>query len=443
MQKIFYLSLLAAIIMAATACNKTDITFGDTYIDNGATQIIRTDTFGVNLSTVYTDSFITSSKGVTLVGGYTDPYFGKIQAQTFLEVAAPAYTDIYQYTSFDSISLILKLKKGTNYYGDSTQSLHIDVNQLTENILPWDNGNYLYNVDKFNYNSTPLGSTDVIVRPNFTDTIAIRLNDALGMQLFGMLQRGSDTIKTASVFLNYFKGLRLGGGINNKMILGLADSLTMRINYKKAGVITNNMQVDFKLANTSHHFTNVTADRTGTPIAALSSALHEINSTLTGNAAYTQTSTGITAKITFPSIRDILKIPNYAKLLQAVLIVRPQTSTFGPIYYLPQQMRLSTTNILNLLGPDVFVLLPNGTTSTQYGNLVTDYIYGQSTTYTYDVSTYIKSILADPTINVSNNGVLFAPPYGAYETQFSRVVLANKNNGTNSISLQITFVAIQ
>lgn len=429
--------------MAATACNKTNITFGDAYLDNGATQIIRTDTFGVNLSTVYTDSFITSSTGVTLVGGYTDPYFGKIQAQTFLEMAAPAYADIYQYTSFDSASLILYLKKGSNYYGDSTQSLHIDVNQLTENIVPWDNGSYLYNVDKFNYNTTALGSTDIIVKPNFTDTIAIRLNNAFGMQLFGMLQRGSDTIKTESVFLDFFKGLRLGGGINNKMILGLSDSLTLRINYKKAGVTTNNMQVNFKLSNKSHHFTNVTADRTGTPIAALGPTLHEINNTLTGNAAYTQTSTGITAKITFPSIRDLLKIPNYAKLLQAVLIVRPQTSTFSPYYYLPSQMRLASTNILNQLGSNLFVLLSNGNTSIQYGNLVTDYIYGQNTTYTYDVSSYIKSLLTDPTINVSNNGVLFAPPSGAYETQFSRVIIANKNNTTNTISLQLTFAAIQ
>jgi hypothetical protein len=378
-----------------------------------------------------------------LVGGYTDPYFGKIQAQTFLEIAPPSYSDTYQYTSYDSLTLILKLKKGTNYYGDSTQKLHIDVNKLTDNIVPWDNGSYLYNIDKFNYNTTALGSTDVIVRPTFTDTIAIRLSDVLGQQLFGMLQRGSDTIKTASVFLDYFKGLRLGGGTNNQMILGLADSLTMRINYKKYGVVTTDMKVEFTLSNNQHHFTNVTADRTGTPIAALGTSLHEMDNALTGNAAFSQPSTGITAKITFPSIRDLLGTPNYVKLLSAVLIIRPKTSTFSTFYYLPSQMRLAGTNILNQLGSNLTVISSNGTPSVQYGNLIIDNINGENNYYSYDVTAYLKALLSDPSINITNNGVLFAPPSGPYETQFSRVVLANKNNATNSISLQITYAAIQ
>jgi len=203
------------------------------------------------------------------------------------------------------------------------------------------------------------------------------------------------------------------------------------------------LKVDFTLSNSLHHYTNVTADRTGTPIAALGSSLHEIDNSLTGNVAFSQAASGITTKITFPGIRELLKTPNYVKLLNAVLIIRPKTSTFSTSYYLPNQMRLAATNILNQLGTDLTVLSANGTPTVQYGSLVTDYIYGQNTYYSYDITSYLKALLADPSINVTNNGVLFAPPSGPYETQFGRVVLANKNNTTNSISLQITYAAIQ
>ena len=442
MQKTTYLLFIIATIFLVTACTKTDLTFGNQYLDNSNTQVISIDTFGVKVSSIYTDSFITSGKGVSLVGGYTDPLFGKINAQTFFEIAPPTYTDTYQYTKFDSINLILKVKSG-NYYGDSTQSLHIDVNKLTANIVPFDNVYNLYNIDKFNFNATPLGSKDIVVRPMQTDTISIRLTDALGLQLFGMLQRGSDTIKTASVFLDFFKGLRIGGGNSNKMILGCTDSVKLRINYKQSGTFLTNLKVDFNLSNNSHHFTNVTADRSGTPIALLGPAVHELNSTVTNNAGYTQSATGISAKIVFPSIRDIVKLPTFEKVLKAVLVIRPIKSTFSSFYYLPPQLRLSVSNQLNQLGPDLSIASSNGSPVTQFGNLQIDYTYGENTYYSYDVTNYVKGLLNDPTVNI-NNGLLLSPPSTNYETNLSRVVIGNKNNITNSsISLQVFYVAIQ
>jgi hypothetical protein len=45
------------------ACKKVDIQFGDQFLDNGYTQVIKVDSFAVDVSTVYVDSFITSAKG--------------------------------------------------------------------------------------------------------------------------------------------------------------------------------------------------------------------------------------------------------------------------------------------------------------------------------------------------------------------------------------------
>lgn len=433
--------LLLLIFGGLVSCNKVDNTFGSEYLSNDITQIIRVDSFRPSLQTIYTDSFPTQAKGVSMIGGYTDPILGKVKAQTFLEVAAPGYSDIYANTLYDSITLILKVKRSA-FYGDSTKPLHIDVNRLLENITPPNSGFNIYNVDTFQYSPTTLGSTDIVVRPYSTDTIAIKLNDALGKELFGMLQRGSDTIKTASVFLDYFKGLRLGSNNTTSLVLNCTDSVKMRINYRKNSVYTISQKVDFILGNNSHHFINVQADRTGTPLAGLGTSFKTINSNLTNNAAYTQPATGITAKITFPSVKDIQKAPNYVKLLKAILYIKPVKKTYETTFPLPPSLRLSTTTILNYLGNDLYAYGASGTPVIQYGNLMIDYINGENTTYSYDISIYIKQFLADPTVN-SETGILVAPPSPAYETVLNRLVMGNTNNLNGAISLQLYYATIQ
>lgn len=441
MRTFFYYCFTLLVIGAATSCNKVDNVFGSQYLDNGITQIIRVDSFTPILQTVFTDSFPTQSKGVTMIGGYTDPYFGKTKAQTFLEIGAPGFTDIYQNTLYDSLTLILKVKQSA-FYGDSTKPLHIDVNRLIENINPPTTNFTLYNVDTFQYNPIPIGSKDIVVKPYSTDTIAIRVSDALGKELLGMLQRGSDTIKTASVFLDYFKGLRLGSNNTNSIVLNCVDSVKLRLNYRKNDIYTTSLKVDFNISNTAHHFLNIQTDRTGTPLAGLGTSFKAINSTQTGNAAYTQTASGVTAKITFPSAKEIMKAPNYLKLIKAILYIKPVRKTYETTFPLPPQLRLSTTTVLNNLGTDLYVLTSSGTPAVQYGNLQIDYITGDNTNYSYDITIYMKQFLSDPTVT-SETGLLVAPPTPAYETSLKRLVMGNTYNLNGAISLQLYYATIQ
>ncbi|MFX8899283.1 hypothetical protein ABTN01_19350, partial [Acinetobacter baumannii] len=90
-------------------------------------------------------------------------------------------------------------------------------------------------------------------KPYSTDTIAIRVSYALGKELLGMLQRGSDTIKTSSVFLDYFKGLRLGSNNTNSIVLNCVDSVKLFLNYRKNDIYTTSLKVDFNISNTAHH----------------------------------------------------------------------------------------------------------------------------------------------------------------------------------------------
>jgi hypothetical protein len=446
MQQKFSIIVLLSLIIGTIACKKVDIQFGSDFVDAGTTQIIKVDTFGAELSTVFVDSFATSGLGTTLVGGYKDPIFGTIATQTYFQVAPPTYEDIYENVLFDSLTLILKLNR--NFYGDTTKPVHIDVSRVTDKIQPYDNGFTLYNVNSFNVDPTVLGSKDVIINPNQTDTIYIKLNPALGQEMFNMFIRKSDTIKTAETFLNYFKGIRISSNNSSQLVFGCSDSAKLRIQYKKKDLYLLDKNIDFTITNKNLHFTNITVDRsTGSAnIKDLGNGIGKVkekSSRLSDNVAYCQSAGSVITKIKFPTVKDLLKAPNYAKILNARLIVRPVAGTYNRTFSLPPSLRLSTTTSLNQIGTDLTQISSSGTQQTQVGNLFTDYTYGVSTAYSYDVTNYIKYAITNP--NNDYDGLLMSPPSGGYETLFNRVAIGNKlNNIPNSkIELQIFYAAVK
>ncbi len=446
MHQKFSIIFLLSLIIGTIACKKVDIQFGSDFVDAGTTQIIKVDTFNAELSTVFVDSFATSGLGTTLVGGYKDPVFGTVATQTYFQVGPPTYEDIYENVLFDSLTLILKLNK--NFYGDTTKPVHIDVSRVTEKIHPYDNGFFLYNINSFAIDPLVLGSKDVIINPNQTDTIAIKLNAALGQELLNMFTRKSDTAKSAETFLNYFKGIRISSNSNSELVFGCNDSVKMRIQYKKKDLYLLDKNIDFTITNKSLHFTNISIDRnTGTAnikdLGNGAGKVKEKNSRLSDNVAYCQSATGSVIKIKFPSVKDVLKAPNFAKILNARLIIRPVAGSYNRTFFLPPSLRVSTTTSLNQIGTDLTQMTSSGSQQTQTGNLFTDYAYGVSTAYTYDVTNYIRYAITDP--NTDFNGLLLSPPSGNYETLFSRVAIGNSlNNIPNSkIELQIFYAAVK
>ncbi len=445
-KKLPYL-FLGLISIGWFACKKVDIQFGDQFLDNGYTQVVKVDSFPADLSTIYVDSFVTSGKGVTVVGAYPDPVFGQITVNNYLEVVPPlyaqstAYIDSFKAITFDSIALVLK--PDGSYTGDTTKRLHVDVNRLAEPIIPYDNAILsIYNTRSFSVMPQVIGSKDILVRPNSGDSIIIRLSDDLGKTLLKKFQDPNDgDVRSNDAFLQYFYGLRLSAGPGSQLIFGSKDSVTVRLYYKQPGLYLQNKTVDFLLANAGHHFNNITVDRSGTVLKGIAN-LKQINSTATANTAYTLYAAGVMAKIRFPTIRDVLKLPNYAKILKATLLIRPLRGTYGVgSYVLPPLMRLSQTTQLNAIGNDLTVIGSNGSPVTQTGSLIVDNLYGESTNYAYDVTTYLRGLILDGTIN--NNGLLIIPPSPALETQFGRLIIGNRDNTNGQMELQIVYAAVQ
>src|SRR5687768_16398855 len=83
------LLLLLLTVSILYSCTRNTIEFG-TIPDNSYTNLVYTDTVGVQISTIMEDSFATNGDTSFLIGRYQDPYLGTVSAKTFFQVTIPS-----------------------------------------------------------------------------------------------------------------------------------------------------------------------------------------------------------------------------------------------------------------------------------------------------------------------------------------------------------------
>ncbi|MFN9999405.1 MAG: DUF4270 family protein, partial [bacterium] len=336
----------------------------------------------------------------------------------------PFYEGPYNNTFFDSICLIMLPNR--EFYGDSSQPVQVNVHKVTQIINGYEeNPMQIFNVRSFPVDPVPLGSASVFVRPLRRDSIKVRLSDAFGIELLNKLGDPNDKdMRAPDAFIKYFNGIRVSTSNNGNFAFGCKDSLFIRLYYKQSQLFLNSKKYDIGISAKFHHYNQITVDRAGSALQNLDNN-RELHSSQTGNAAYTSYVGGAMARVRFNSIRDVLKIPNYAKLLRATLVVKPLRGSYSPSFALPPLLRMATTNVNNQIGFDIF-FVNNGSAFTQYGNLTLDYLYGENTNYFYDVTDYVGSLVKEPSL--SNPGLLMLPPSPSMETSFNRLAVGNRLN---------------
>ncbi len=428
-QNSFLFLLPALVVFILAGCQKPSINFGTSFSNDNTTNVVAVDTFSVAMSTVLVDSFVTAGSGRLLIGRYKDPYFGTITSSSVLQVTPPTNLPVISnIAQYDSLSLILRINK--TFYGDTSVVQRYVVSQLNSLIQLPPLQTTFYNNSKVGYDPTPLGYSDVQINPTafFTsqkinDTVKIKLPDAMGHELYRLLFNQSDTLKNTNTFLGYFRGFRIYPDDNTLGgIFGFRDSVIMRLYYHEPGLIYTSKFIDFNLNNRPYQFNQITYDRSGTPTSPIDSLHTEVASTVTGNAAYIQPATGLMAKLKFPTIANLLQYQDYLSLLQATLTIKPVDGTYSPLYALPPQLTFASTNQSNIIGPT----LPLG-----FGNLKVDYLYGANTSYTYDITNYIKQQITLGAENNNKNALFMIVPAGAGDTAFYRAVIGDQFNQKN------------
>jgi len=429
------------VVIAIFGCTKPQITFQNLGNGSNTPNIVTIDTFAVQVSTVFLDSFTTSGTKAQLLGRYIDPFFGTITSQSYTDIGTPSpLPTITNYSVYDSIQLIMRIDR--SFYGDTTQVQRFVVSQLTQVMNFPGTQNAFFNNDAIPYNPTPLGSVDV--RINLTaglttqrigDTIKIKMPNTLGEQLFGLLYRQPDTITNPAIFRGYFKGLTVYPDTSLPgAVYGFNDTMLLRLYYHEPGVVVTQKSTDFRTVNQFSQFNQITANRAGTPTQNINRQTPELQSTASGNEAFLQPITSLYIKLLFPTIGNLASYPDYLAIMKATLELKPVQGTYSPIYNLPPLVNLSVTGEGNNIVP----LLPVGS-----GNLGIDYLYGTNTNYSYDITAYIQSAIAQGAPNNAKNGLIIVTPASDFNVKFNRAVIGNAYNAqkSNQISLKIYYAS--
>ena len=433
--------LCLIILSCISGCKKADIQFGEQFVDANYTNVVAVDTLTPEISTIVRDSVVTSQTGNLLIGGYADPFFGKISSSAFFVLSNPSgIPDFHVSAAYDSI--VLQMRGDSTFYGDTSVAQQFSVSRLTSMIELPEGSSYLYNTSNFPAASTPLGTTNVLIRPSQKDSVKIRLSNSWGQELFNFMQEKALQTSSANDFEHYFNGIRIAATGTNAAILGFSDSVTVRLFYHESNPYAEVKTIDLTLTSRNRQFNQIKFDRTGTALNLPLPENKELPSAQTGHAAYIQSLTGVLMKVRFPTLRSLLQRSDFIRLMNAQLIIPPLPGSYDHTYMPPPQLMASSTNINNQLGGSLAVSGATGTQSIQYGDLKVDWIYGENTYYTYDVTGYVAQQLAITGDNT--NGLIFLPPSPAYNSNFNRLVVGDPQNGKGkNIQLKIYYISVQ
>jgi hypothetical protein len=234
------------------------------------------------------------------------------------------------------------------------------------------------------------------------DSIVVRLSDAKGAELFNKLKTASADVVTSADFLNYFKGISLSYAASDQSALygftANADSVFMRLHYHTTIPLPVAHYKDFTY-NGDLHFNQIVSDRSAT---ALSNAVNvQVPSGSTSNHGFTQGAAGVLLKLTFPTLRSLLQLDPTVKLLNAKLVMKVAKGSYDNTYQLPPLLYMAQTDATNTIGA---YLSDSTGQSYLYSTPVIDPIYSASPYYSFNVTSYINSLL---TTSGSESGGLF------------------------------------
>jgi len=165
----------------------------------------------------------------------------------------------------------------------------------------------------------------------------------------------------------------------------------MRLHYHLTIPYHADKYLDFIITRTSYQFNRIITDRSGTSLQKTFAEQREFFANSTNPFSISQTGTGVYLKAKFPSLRDVLKINEVVRLMNAKLILKPIRGTYD--YYgnkLPSPLQLRATDASNVPGSQ---LLDTTGQSVQYRTPSIDELYGINTNYTFDVTSYVGALL--------------------------------------------------
>ncbi|AEW00997.1 hypothetical protein A4D02_13650 [Niastella koreensis] len=427
-----------------SSCYKKDVQVGDELAESH-TRIITIDTVSVLLSDYVLDSFTTNNNNFALIGNFFDTYTGKTVAGTVIQPGLPTISEdvatlMPKSAVFDS--LVLYMRPSGYYYGDTTKPFAIQVNELADQPQ-YSTLTYTFNTTNVSLKPDPaLATFSQVIRPTPRDTVRIVFPKAIGQAWYDMIRNKDTRFASETNFLDFFKGIYIQPANNTGAAVygfNLADSsVRLRMHFHQTLPAKTDKFLDFIITRTGNQYNRIITDRTGTMLEPVTKGQHDFYPTVANPFAITQGGTGVYLKARFPSLRDILKVDDVVRLMDARLILKPVKGTYT--YFgnsLPKTLYPVTTDATNNTGS---ALLDTTGQGIQLRAPSIDFIYGASTNYTFNITSYINSLLNTP--GSQENGLFIIQDLAPVAKEINRGVIGSRQNTLYETQLILNILTI-
>jgi len=426
-----YILLMLVVLLS---CQKTSVYFKDNSLSEDP-NITFWDNYSVSLSTYKLDTFATSNDSVWVLGSHADPEFGRITATSFAEIS---YPESHPFDDSNIIfdSAVVMLVPNGNYYGDTTAPYRLNVYTLAENLgTDIASAKTYYNINSTPHNSTVIGSLSAQVTPLKKDTVFIRLAGSFATDLYNQMKNSSSVIKDQAVFRSYLKGICIEpDSLNNKAIYQFSTTGSagiIRMYYTVKGLYNENKYYDLTYIP-SKQYNQISFNYNGSTYSPFSPRKSQlIESSGLNNKALLNNYIPSLVKIGFPDILNVMETYPFVKIMKAELEIRVNQALNSYPYFYPQHMLLYISNQNNELSS---YIVSSVTGEPQTGDLVSDPLVENGTRYTYDITSYINTLITEGRFSTKS---LFLSPYtGTYNSETSRLVL-NAQSADPDIRLKL------
>lgn len=286
---------------------------------------------------------LSGEAGRVLIGGYTDPVFGTVQAQTIAQIRPASVNTFVTGNTFDSLVLALRVDFYT--YGAAGKTTHqFSIHEATEEM---DYSKSYFSNSSVAYDPTPLATTQIVIDQDYfkgeyedTDTdsillIKFKMDQFYGQRLFNFINPEDEQYTNFSNFKKYFKGLVIVSEQADKIIgITPTDLNTAMVMYTHEGDTKETLA--FSLAS-GVIFSKITTDRTGSELAGFTQFFQDYN---LQSARYIQAGGSVLTKLDFSYFYSYMDtIPN--AILNSVELSVENVTTPPATMALPASLNLS------------------------------------------------------------------------------------------------------
>lgn len=390
--------------------------------------VLYTDTLTITRETILLDSVRSNDQSNLMVGRYTDPVFGRIQAKAFVQLTS--FADFVVTDSLTKVavtpdriiydSTFMYLNYDRFYYGDTTQTQEIQVYRLTDSLRNGRNYDISSSVPA---ESQPLTRFSFRPRPASTDSLSFRLTlpAAFGRELLTVANTDAGKAANTAQFRNKIgRGLLLSSQTSERaaIVSFSTGSGTFIVVYYHVQGEKSARQQAFLL--NGKRFNQITADRSGTVLARLQKG-NPLPAAATGGFTYTQPATGVATKLAFPTLKNLVTNGRVA-INRADLVITPTTpdnqTLFTPLYValgeIDERNQLRRVPVTGTgaaaVGGFPYLVPGSGPFDRTAGSFIQAQLPNRdlrTNAYTFELSGYFQSIFA----NVSpNTGLVLLTP---------------------------------